>query len=141
MKDQMNVHEVGMTTGVRVARYVYVILGMVFAACVMAQMFLAGMAIFGSPVNWQLHTSFIHYFEYLPIIIFVLAFVGRLKGGLRWMPLGLIVLIVVQYATANMAGLASGVVAAVHPVTGMGLFVLSMNIVRKVWQSGFSVID
>ncbi|HEX7064035.1 MAG TPA: DUF6220 domain-containing protein [Bacillales bacterium] len=116
---------------VRFSRYAYLILAMIFAACVMAQVFLAGMAIFGNPVNWQLHTSFVHYFEYLPILIFVLAFTGRIKGGLRWMPLGLIGLLVVQYATANMVNLASGYIAAIHPVTGMGMFMLAMNVVRE----------
>ncbi|HET7578984.1 MAG TPA: DUF6220 domain-containing protein [Bacillales bacterium] len=121
--------------GVRFSRYAYVTLAMIFAACVMAQVFLAGMAIFGNPADWKMHAAFVSYFQYLPILIFVLAFTGRIKGELRWMPLGLIVLLVVQYATANMANLASGYIAAIHPVTGMGMFVLAMNIVRASWSS------
>lgn len=128
---------VQITTGARYSRYAYVIIAIIFAACVMAQVFLAGMAVFGNPADWKLHEAFVHYFEYLPIIMIILAFTGRLNRELRWMPFGLIVLIAVQYATANMANLASGYIAAIHPVTGMGMFLLAMNIVRKSWPTIF----
>lgn len=116
--------------------YAYVILAMIFAACVMGQVFLAGMAIFGKTVFWSWHVVFIRYFEYVPILMIIFAFTGRLSRELRWMPFGLIILIAVQYFTANMAD-SSWLVAAVHPVTGMGMFVLAMNIVRKSWPTLF----
>lgn len=138
MEDQQK-SESDMTAGVRYSRYAYVILTIIiFAACVMAQVFLAGAAIFGNPEYWKMHTTFIHFFEFVPIIIFVLAFAGQLKGNLRWMPLGLMVLILVQYATANMADLASGFIAAVHPVTGMILFMIAMILVRDSWAMMFA---
>lgn len=123
--------------GVRFSRYVYVILAMILAACIMGQIFIAGMAVFGSPADWKLHVAFVRYFQYLPILLIIFGFTGRLSRELRWMPFGLIVLLVIQYVTANLANLASGYIAAIHPVTGMGMFLLAMNIVRKSWPAIF----
>ncbi|MBO0992672.1 DUF6220 domain-containing protein [Bacillus sp. SD088] len=120
-------------TGVQISRYAYTILAMIFAACLLVQVFLSGMAIFWNATNWQLHIAFVNFFQYIPVILLILAFTGQIKGGLRWMPIGLIVLIIIQYATVNM----TNYIAAIHPVTGMGMFVLAINTAQASWGLSF----
>ena len=54
-----------------------------------------------SPIHFAKHVGFVHIFEYLPLLMLVLAFAGRLSPKLRWMTAGLFALIAVQYMTAD----------------------------------------
>ena len=59
------------------------------------------------------------------------AFAGRLSWGLSLLPLGLLVLIGVQYAFANAAVPA----AAVHPVNALLILLLSLLAARRAWSA------
>lgn len=107
------------------ARVVYIVLAWAFAVCVAVQVFLAGMGVFMSPLYFQSHASFVHAFEWIPVLMLVAALVGGLSPKLRWMAAGLIALIAVQYVTAGMTDRGARWalwVASLHPVTATGLF-------------------
>ncbi|MGH2371726.1 MAG: DUF6220 domain-containing protein, partial [Chloroflexota bacterium] len=105
------------------ARRGYAALAWIFVGCLVVQVFLAGLGVFAGPANWRWHTTFVHFFELLPLLMLALAFLGRLPGRLRWLTAGLFALIFVQYATANLGDAPSiQIVAALHPVVALILF-------------------
>lgn len=114
---------------VEAVRIVYLALAAAFTACVAVQVFLAGLGVFVSPADWRLHTTFIHFFEGLPLLMLLLALVARLRG-LRWPAAALIVLIAVQYATA--AWTEPRAVAALHPV---GAMIIAWGAVSLTWRT------
>jgi hypothetical protein len=114
---------------VRLARIGYAALSSVFIACVLVQVFFAGMGAFGA--DWSLHLTFAHFLGLPPLLMAPMAFAGRLSWGLRLLPLGLLVLIGVQYALANAAVPA----AALHPVNALLILCLSLLITRLAWAA------
>ncbi len=118
---------------VRWSRVAYQIIAWVLVLCVAVQIFLAGMGTFVSPTNWALHVTFIHFFELLPILLLILAFVGRLPARDRWLAVGMLVLVAVQYATAGMRlAEATRIVAALHPLTGFLFLWLAITAAQRV---------
>src|SRR3954468_23601301 len=69
---------------VRWARWIYLAFAWIFVGCVLGQVFLAGLATFVDPARWLWHTTFIHFFEFLPILMLPFAFLARLPVLLRW---------------------------------------------------------
>ncbi|MBD2868117.1 hypothetical protein IDH41_05995 [Paenibacillus sp. IB182493] len=109
----------------RFFRGAFRILAWLFVACVVAQTFIAGMALFGDPAAWKSHTTFVHLFEYLPFFMLISSFAGSMRVRLRWLSGALLALIFVQYATANIPE-----AGAVHPVLALLLFWLSLHVAR-----------
>lgn len=112
---------------VRIARIFYAVLSSVFVACVLTQVFFAGMGAFGA--DWSYHLTFVHLLEPVPLLMVPVAFVGRLPWSLRLLPLALLFLIGVQYAFANVAVPA----AALHPVNGVLIFLTGLFMSRRAW--------
>lgn len=113
---------------VQLGRYGYLVLAVFFVICVLMQIYIAGMAVFIDPANWSLHTTFVHAFEPMLIVLLVLAFIGRLSRSLKVAPIGLFLLIGIQYATAEMYG---SLVAAIHPVNAVVIVLVSALIVKQ----------
>ena len=111
----------------RLARIFYACLASVFVACVLVQVFFAGMGAFGA--NWSWHLTFVHLLEPLPLLMTPMAFVGRLPWALRLLPVGLLVLIGAQYAFANSAV----PTAALHPLNALLIFWVSLHVARRAW--------
>jgi hypothetical protein len=84
------------------------------------------MAIFNDAGQWSSHVAFVHFFEFLPILMLIFAFAGRLPGALRWQTVALFALIFTQYFTANLPG-----AGAFHPVIALVLFWLSFKVARR----------
>ena len=78
-----------------VARYLFIVASAAFFLSTLVQVFLAGMAIFANPVNWGRHVSFVHFFEFLPLLMLVAGWLGRLPKNLLWLSAGLFGLIYV----------------------------------------------
>lgn len=116
----------------------YPILAFVFAACVLGQVFLAGLAIFYRPAYWIQHTTFVHIFEAIPILILILLLIGKAPRdrGLYWPQFVILGLIMVQYLTAGDSMGMGTVAGAVHPVSAMVLFWVSTVAIRRgfAWQ-------
>ncbi|MBO9610221.1 MAG: hypothetical protein J7639_29955 [Paenibacillaceae bacterium] len=118
---------------VPVVRFVFALLAMVFAAAIVVQVFLAGMALFVHVGDWSMHRSFINYFEYVPILMFILAFPGRIRGLMRWLGLVLFVLCSLQHITVQVL-VDVWVLGALHPIIAMLLFMFSAYGVRQSWR-------
>ncbi|RBI60313.1 hypothetical protein DMJ13_18425 [halophilic archaeon] len=116
---------------VQLGRYGYLVLAVFFAICVIAQIYIAGMAVFIDPANWSLHETFVHAFEPMLILLLILAFIGRLSRSLKVAPIGLFLLITIQYATAAVYG---SLVAAIHPVNAVVIFLVSALAVQQTWK-------
>lgn len=112
---------------IRVTRISYFFLSIMFTICIAIQVFLAGLAIFVNPVNWAKHISFVHLFELIPILMFVITFVGQMPRWARWQSAGLFGLVFVMYFTANITSVLP-VAAAAHPVIAMVLFGSSIKL-------------
>lgn len=120
-----------LTTVNRYGRFFFGFFGVFFVACILVQVFLAGTAVFVDQ-DWEPHVAFIHMFEFVPIIMFVLAFIGRVPQRIRWNSLGLFIMIILQYITAKAF---SGVwLAALHPVIAILMFWSAMRIVKLTWK-------
>jgi len=114
----------GLSVPVRLVRIGYAVLSSVFVVCVLVQVVFAGMGAFGADRSW--HLTFAHFLG-LPLLMAPTAFAGRLSWGLSLLPLGLLVLIGVQYAFANAAVPA----AALHPVNALLTLLLSLLAARR----------
>ena len=121
---------VGPPSYVRFVRYAHAFLASAFLACIVVQFFFAGVGIFGA--NWSFHTYFVPLIELMLPPTFVLALVGRLPLVLKLAPVGLWVLITVQYALANAGG--PDMVAALHSANGLLIFWLSLEVTRRSWR-------
>jgi len=117
----------------RGSRIAYAIFASLFAVCVGAQVLLAGLATFVDAANWARHTSFIHFVEFIPLIMLALAFTGRLPTRMRWQSFGLFFMIILMYFTAGVAPVMP-VVSAFHPVIALAIFALAQNLVPESWR-------
>lgn len=113
----------------RAGRLLYALLASAFAGCAVVQVFFAGMGAFGA--DWDWHTTFVHFLEPLPLLMVPVALVGRVSWGLTLLPLGLVFLIGLQYAFANAVVPA----AALHPVNGFLILLLSLAAARRAWAT------
>jgi hypothetical protein len=120
---------IGLSVTVRLARIFYAVLSSIFVACVLIQVFFAGMGAFGA--DWSLHLTFALFLGLPPLLMAPVAFVGRLSWGLRLLPPGLMVLIGAQYAFAHAAVPA----AALHPVNALLILCLSLLTARRAWAA------
>ncbi|MEF3306196.1 DUF6220 domain-containing protein [Paenibacillus sp. GYB003] len=116
---------------VRTGRLLYAVLAWIFLFCIVAQAFIAGLAVFAGADNWALHTSFVRAFALLPLILFLLTFVGDIRGGQRWLALGLFACIVLQFVTATALSSVPAM-AALHPVVALLLFWGSLRSVTRL---------
>ncbi|WP_036745639.1 DUF6220 domain-containing protein [Paenibacillus sp. UNC451MF] len=109
---------------------IFKILAWVFLACIVAQVFIAGMATFSDAANWSLHKSFVKMFALVPLVMFLLTFVSEVKGLKRWISFGLFALVVFQFLTIQVFS-STGVIAALHPLIALLLFWGSVRTVTK----------
>ncbi len=129
--DGVRVSGQGLPARVRWARTGYALLASAFLACVVVQVFFAGLGVFVAPENWAWHANFVHLFEWLLPFMILAAFLGRLPRALKWQPVGMLALIALQYTTAN---LGRGFVAALHPVVALLIFWTAIVAAREAWR-------
>lgn len=100
----------------------YTVLAWILAACVVVQVFFAGLALFYRASFWIQHRVFVQFFEYIPIVILLLLLIGRAPRGkgLYWPQLALLALIMVQYVTGGSS--MGSLFSAFHPVSAMVMF-------------------
>lgn len=114
----------------KIFQYLFLILACLVLLCIVVQTLLAGIALFTDSAYWNHHDYFVKTFTYLPLLLLVTAFAGRLSAHLRWSSFGLFVLIFLQYFTANFNG-----AGALHPVIALVLFWLSATTVQHGFRS------
>lgn len=111
-------------------RIAYRILAWTFLGSIVIQVFIAGMATFGDPSKWQAHASFVKIFAMAPLAMFLLTFIGGIKGRERLLSLGLFLLVVMQFLTIQVFS-SVFVIAALHPLIAMLLFWGAIAAARK----------
>jgi hypothetical protein len=119
--------------GTRAVRGIFTGLAGLFLVGVIVQVFLAGAAIFADGGFWGFHTSFIHFFEWIPLAMLILSFFGRIPAQWRWQSFGLLFMIILQYVTANLSG-SLPYLSAVHPIIALILFWRSLVVVQGMIQ-------
>lgn len=115
---------------IRSVRFVYGLLAAGYLICVILQVFFAGLGLFVDNGDLELHRVFANYFESGSIVMFLLSFFGRIRGGLRWLTLGLFALTALQHMTIQAF---SGLLPALHTVDALLLFGISMHLTRRSW--------
>lgn len=116
--------------GNRYVRVLYAFLAVVTFACIVIQVFLAGLGTFAGSANWEMHSKFVNYFEYAPALMFLLSFGGRIRGLLRWLPLAMYLLITFQHMSVRVFA-DIGPLAAFHTVVALLLFWASMHTANR----------
>jgi uncharacterized protein DUF6220 len=104
----------------------------IFAACILVQVFLAGMGVFDGPERFEAHRNFGYTFGWLTLVMVVIAAVGRLGRVL----IGLSLLALVQFFLQSIFILfreSQPAIAALHPVNGVLLLVVAIAIGRIAW--------
>ena len=113
----------------RPIRLAFVGVACLFLACVVIQVFLAGLGVFAGAQNFDVHRNFGYLFGWLTIVMLVLALAGRL--GRRW--IGLSGLLLVLFALQSVFVALRPVMpaaAALHPVNALVIFAVAGTMAR-----------
>ncbi|WP_026581570.1 DUF6220 domain-containing protein [Bacillus sp. J33] len=112
---------------VQYSRLAFLTLAWIFSVSIAIQTFLAGLAIFTNYSYWTYHTTFVVWFQFIPILMLVLSFTGNFPKVIRGQVAGLFLLIVpLQYISVNIPGL-----GAIHPVIALVLFWSVLDVIKK----------
>ncbi|MFQ3545548.1 DUF6220 domain-containing protein [Halobacillus rhizosphaerae] len=114
-------------------RYLFLGAAIIFVVCIVTQVFLAGMAVFVDPVNWSKHVAFVRIFNFLPLLMLLFAIIGKLGKDLYSVTTAMIIMIVLQYITANLTDVVP-YLSALHVIFALMLFGASTNTVRMSWK-------
>jgi hypothetical protein len=114
---------------VRFIRPAFVAIAWLFLACVVVQVFLAGLGVFAGIENFNLHRNFGYLFGWLTLILLILAVAGRLGG--RWIGLSALLLVLFAFQSIFIAFRESlPVAAALHPVNALAIFYVAQLVAR-----------
>jgi hypothetical protein len=111
-------------------RLAFIGVAWLFFACVVVQVFLAGLGVFAGAQHFTLHREFGYLFGWLTLVLLLLALVGRL--GRRW--IGLSALLLVLFAFQSVFVALRGVMpeaAALHPVNALAIFAVSLHVASR----------
>lgn len=111
-------------------RLAFIGVAWLFLACVVVQVFLAGLGVFAGVHNFSLHREFGYAFGWLTLVLLLLALGGRL--GRRW--IGLSALILVLFALLSVFVALREVMpalAALHPVNALAIFGVALHLARR----------
>jgi hypothetical protein len=115
---------------IRTVRFLYALLAAGYLVSVVLQVFFAGLGVFVDSGDLQLHREFANYFENVPLLMFLLTFFGRIRGSLRWFPLVLLAVSILQHLTVRSF---TGFLPAIHTVDALVLFGMSFYLARRSW--------
>ncbi len=117
----------------RIVRFIYALLAISFLVCIVLQVFFAGAALFSNSSIWKIHTTFVDFFAVIPLVMFLISFIGGIRGRLRWISLGLYALNVFQYMTIHVFS-NMDIIAALHPIVALLLFSGSLYVLKRSWS-------
>lgn len=109
-------------------------LAWVFAICLIAQAFLAGLAVFSDAARWTEHSRFADGFAVLPLIMLIIVMAAKLPAAIRAQCAALVGMIVLMFVSALFSN-QIGWLAAIHPVIAIFLFFRTMALIRSVGNS------
>ncbi len=123
-------HRVGMTRSI--ARRALPFFAGAFVACVIIQVFLAGLGVFDTPAAFITHREFGYAFGWLTLVVLVCALLGRTPRSL----VGLATLLLVLFALQSVFVVLRPdypAVAALHPLNGFLILGVAVVITRRAW--------
>ncbi len=111
-------------------RLAFIGVAWLFLACVVVQVFLAGLGVFAGAQNFSLHREFGYVFGWLTLVLLLLALAGRL--GRRWIGLSalLLVLFALQSVFVALREIVPAV-AALHPVNALAIFGAALHVAMR----------
>ena len=114
-------------------RLAFAITASAFLACVVLQVFLAGLGVFAGHSNFTLHRDFGYAFGWLTLILLVLAIVGRLD---RWFIGASAVLLVLFALQSIFVALRTDLpgAAALHAVNALAIFWVAARLAIRSWS-------
>lgn len=123
-----------MESRVRLSHYAYAVAAWLFVAGILTQVFLIGLTFLGGRPNLQTHVGLGHGLAIAPLVMVVLAYIGRLPRPMKpltW--LALIVYVLLADVVIFMRGSAP-IIAALHPVLAVLLFGAAGFLAIRAWQ-------
>ncbi len=115
------------------SRVAFTAVAWLFLACVVIQVFLAGLGVFAGSSNFEVHRNFGYIFGLLTIVMVVIAAIGRLGRRLIGLSALLVVLFTLQSVfIAFRDGLPAA--AALHPVNALAIFYVAQLVARDALQ-------
>ena len=111
-------------------RLAYMGVAWLFLACVVVQVFLAGLGFFAGAQNFSLHREFGYLFGWLTLVLLLLAIGGRL--GRRWIGLSALLLVLFAFQSVFVAlRELLPAAAALHPVNALAIFGVALHVARR----------
>ncbi|MEO8638547.1 MAG: DUF6220 domain-containing protein [Chloroflexota bacterium] len=105
----------------------------IYLAAILFQVFLAGIGLFGVAKDFEPHVGLGWILHLVPVLLLIVAAVGRVGSRLVWWTTALLV---VQFIQPILATLRNDLplVAAFHPVLALIIFWLAFTIGLKAWR-------
>ncbi len=116
------------------ARSAFPFVAGLFTACAVIQVFLAGLGVFDDPSAFITHRDFGYAFSLLPIVMLVLALVGRMPRRFAGLSALLFGLFILQSAFVALRE-DMPAVAALHPLNGFLILAVGALTTYWAWQS------
>ena len=120
------------------ARTGLAVVAWLFAALLLLQIFLAGLGVFEDPRSFVTHREFGYGISWLILVLIVLAVVGRVPRAILGLCVLLAVQIILQSVFVAMRG-SNPAIAALHPVNGVLMLVVTIAVARGAWRIRSSV--
>lgn len=117
-----------------VARSVHLVVVWLFVACCIVQVFLAGLGVFDSPAQFEVHRNFGYTFGLLVFVILIAAILGRMGS----MQIGLAALLVVLFIMQSVFVAfreSAPAIAALHPVNGFLIIGVAVASGWRAWTA------
>jgi hypothetical protein len=110
----------------------FLVVSALFVACVVAQIFLAGLGVFERASAFITHRDFGYAFGWLALLMLILAIVGRLPRRQLAIVVGIIVAFAFQSVFVALRTDAPAL-AALHPLNGVLILLLGIEVTRRAW--------
>lgn len=111
-------------------RLAFIGVAWLFLACVVVQVFLAGLGVFAGAQNFSLHRDFGYVFGWLTLVLLLLALGGRLGRG--WIGLSALILVLFAFQSVFVAlREVMPAIAALHPVNALAIFGVALHLARR----------
>jgi Zn-dependent protease with chaperone function len=115
------------------ARYLYVAMVWAYLVGIMVQVFLIGIALFGSSHDFEPHIGLGWILHLVPILLLIVGAIARVGSRLLWWNAALLLVQFIQPILATMRD-DQPVVAAFHPVLALIIFWLAFTIGLMAWR-------
>jgi hypothetical protein len=120
---------------VRWSRLAFAALAVFLVAAVVVQIFLAGLAVFVDGRRWAIHESFVHVFEFVPLVMLAFGFAGRVCRAMITSTVAIFVLIMLQYALAQQRTSDVPQIAGLHAVNAAVIYYLALSLARQALRA------